>query len=70
MLENSYGMTFFLKTPKKPNNIRMIYVRITVDGKPKETSINEKWDLEKWDQKTERATGYKESAKVLNWRLS
>ncbi|UUC44212.1 site-specific integrase [Flavobacterium cerinum] len=66
MLESSYGMTFFLKTPRKPNDIRMIYVRITVDGNPKETSINEKWDIKRWNQKIERATGSKEDAKILN----
>lgn len=66
MLENSYGMTFFLKTPRKPNDIRKIYVRITVDGKPRETSTNEKWDIKRWNQKTERAIGTKEDARVIN----
>ncbi len=66
MLESSYGLTFFLKTPKKPKDIRMIYLRVTVDGKPKEMSTNQKWDVKRWDQKTERAVGSKEDARVLN----
>lgn len=66
MLESSYGLTFFLKTPRKPKDIRMIYVRVTVDGKPKEASTNQKWDIKRWDQKTERAIGSKEDARVLN----
>lgn len=66
MLENSYGMTFFLKTPRKPNDIRKIYARITVDGKPREVSTNESWDIKRWNQKTERAIGTKEDARVVN----
>lgn len=66
MLESSYGLTFFLKTPRKPKDIRMIYARVTVDGKPKETSTNQKWDIKRWDQKAERAIGSKEDARVLN----
>lgn len=59
-------MTFFLKTPRKPNDMRMVYARITVDGRPKDTSTNQKWDIKRWDQKTERAIGNKEDARVLN----
>lgn len=32
MLEQSFGLTFFLKTPKKRINLRYVYLRITVDG--------------------------------------
>ncbi len=66
MLESSYGLNFFLKTPRKPNSVRMIYARVTVDGIPKETSTNQKWDISRWDQKSERAIGAKEDARVLN----
>ena len=66
MLESSFGLTFFLRTPRRKTNIRSIYLRITVDGIPKETSIKCTWDLTRWDQKTERATGSKEDARVLN----
>lgn len=66
MLESSFGLTFFLKTPRKKTNMRFIYLRITVDGIPKETSTKRKWDVTRWDQKTERAIGNKEDARMLN----
>jgi len=69
MLEISFGLTFFLKTPRKKTNIRYIYLRVTVDGIPKETSTKHKWDIQRWDQKTERAIGTKEDAKTLNFFL-
>ncbi|MEM0576906.1 site-specific integrase [Flavobacterium polysaccharolyticum] len=66
MLESSFGLCFFLKTPKNKSSIRYIYLRVTVDGLPKETSTKRKWDIQRWDQKTERATGNKEDARALN----
>lgn len=66
MLENSFGLTFFLKTPRKKTKIRFIYLRITVDGIPKETSTKHKWDITRWDQRAERAIGNKEDARMLN----
>jgi cell fate (sporulation/competence/biofilm development) regulator YlbF (YheA/YmcA/DUF963 family) len=69
MLEVSYGLTFFLKTPKKATNLRTIYLRITVNGIPKERSTKRKWDSSRWDQKTERAIGSKEDARTLNFYL-
>ncbi len=66
MLENSYGLTFFLKSPRKAKDVRVIYARVTVDGVPKEKSTNEKWDINRWDQKLGRAIGHKEDARVLN----
>lgn len=69
MLENSFGLSFFLKTPRNAGNLRNIYLRITVDGVPRETSIKRKWEVSRWDQKTERAIGTKEDAKALNFFL-
>lgn len=69
MLEASFGLIFFLKTPKKPTSIRSVYLKVTVDGIPKETSIKRKWDVSRWDQKAKRATGTKEDAKTLNFYL-
>ncbi len=66
MLENSFGISFFLKTPEKKNDIRFVYLRVTVDGIPKETSTKRKWDARRWDQKSERAIGSKEDARTLN----
>lgn len=69
MLESSFGLAFFLKSPHKGSKIRAVYLRITVDGIPKETSTKRKWDSTRWDQKTERAIGTKEDAKSLNYFL-
>lgn len=69
MLENSFGITFFLKSSTKGTKERYIYLRITVDGVPKETSTKRKWEVDRWSQRTERATGSREDAKVLNFFL-
>jgi len=69
MLATSFGLTFFLKTPRKENNLRLIYLRITVDGIPKETSTKQRWDVTRWDQSKERATGNKEDARTTNFFL-
>ncbi len=69
MLEKSFGVTFFLKTPQNESKFRYVYLRITVDGTPKEMSTRRKWDNTRWDQKIERAVGTKEDAKSLNYFL-
>ncbi|SEH47651.1 site-specific integrase [Chryseobacterium culicis] len=67
MLESSFGVNFFLKTPwKKGDYLRFVYLRITVDGISKEISTKRKWSVERWNQKTERAVGTKEDTKSLN----
>ncbi|WP_398456042.1 site-specific integrase [Sphingobacterium thalpophilum] len=66
MLEKSSGLLFFLKTPEKKQNVRVLYLRITVDGIAKETSTKRKWDVTRWNQELERAIGSKEDAKSLN----
>ena len=70
MLESSFGLTFFLKAPRKKNNLRYIYLRVIVDGIPKETSTKRKWDINRWDQKAERAVGTKEDARTTNFFLT
>jgi hypothetical protein len=47
--------------------LRLVYLRITVDGIPKEVSTKRKWDATRWNQQTEKATGNKEDAKSLNY---
>lgn len=69
MLEKSFSINFFLKSGRKKCNLRYIYLRITVDGIPKETSISHKWDSTRWNQKQERAIGTKDDAKTLNYLL-
>lgn len=46
--------------------MRFIYLRITVNGIPKETSTKRKWDVDRWNQETGRATGAKEDARIIN----
>lgn len=67
MLEKSLGVMFFLKTPQKKQNVRSLYLRITVDGISKETSTKRKWDVTRWNQKAERAIGNREDARSLNY---
>ncbi len=52
MLENSFGLIFFLKAPRhNESNIRSVYFRITVDGIPKEASTRRQWYTERWNKK-------------------
>lgn len=69
MLENSFGLVFFMKITSNDKRIRTVYFRITVDGIPKEASTKRKWEYSRWDQRTERAVGTKEDAKSLNFFL-
>lgn len=69
MLTTSFGLNFFLKTPRKETNEKMIYLRITVDGIPKEASTRQKWDATRWEQAKERATGNREDARTVNFFL-
>lgn len=47
----------------------MVYLRFTVDSTPKEISKKRKWDITRWNQKTERAIGNREDDKSLNYFL-
>nr|WP_315242493.1 site-specific integrase [uncultured Flavobacterium sp.] len=69
MIESSFGLTFFLKVPRKKSNLRYIYLRIIVDGIPKDSSTKRRWDITRWDQKAERAVGSKEDARIINFFL-
>jgi hypothetical protein len=53
MLENSFGLLFFLKQSKnsKPGK-KYVYLRITVDDLPKELSTKMRWADNRWDQDT------------------
>jgi integrase len=69
MIEKSFSKIFFLKTPRVRTNQRFIYLRVTVDGIPKEVSVRMKWDILRWDQVTERAIGNREDARSINYYL-
>ncbi len=56
-----------MKAPKnQKSDERYIYLRITVDGIPKELSLKRTWSLSRWDQATGKAKGNKEDALKLN----
>ncbi|MCC9043312.1 site-specific integrase [Myroides sp. M-43] len=69
MLEKTLSLNFFLKADREKSNLRGLYLRITVDGNRKEFSLNQKWDIKRWNQKAGRANGVKEDAKTLNYLL-
>jgi integrase len=67
MLEKSLGLLFYLKKPKDYTaGPVLIYLRITVNGVPKEMSTKRLCDPEKWNGKANRAIGNKEDIKALN----
>ncbi|WP_412468810.1 site-specific integrase [Pedobacter sp. KLB.chiD] len=70
MLDLSFGLNFFLKVPRnKKQQIRSVYMRVTVNGIPKETSTKMRWDYRRWDQQSARAIGSKEDARTVNTYL-
>jgi len=67
MLEKSFSLLFYLKKPKNYlKGIKPIYLRITVDGIPKEISTGRPCDPDRWNANTGRCNGTKEDAKLLN----
>lgn len=67
MLDKSFGLLFYLKKPKHYVKGEVpIYLRITVDGIPKELSVKRSCDPARWNPHAGRATGAKETVKTLN----
>lgn len=67
MLEKSFSLLFYLKKPKNYSIGKMpVYLRITVDGIPKEISTGRNCDPDKWNSNAGRINGTKEEAKVFN----
>lgn len=67
MLEKSFSLLFYLKKPKNYLKGNMpIYLRITVDGIPKEISTGRQCDPDKWNANAGRVNGTKEDVKSLN----
>jgi integrase len=67
MLEKSLGLLFYLKKPKDYVDGEVpVYLRITVDGVPKEMSTKRFWDPDRWNLRASRANGTKQDAKSLN----
>ncbi|MFD2602607.1 site-specific integrase [Flavobacterium suzhouense] len=66
MLAGNFSVSFFLKTPRKYQAERYIYLRIIVDGKPAEISISRKCPVSRWNQNRQRMSGDDETAQTLN----
>ena len=63
----NYTLLFYLKKPKNYESVPMpIYMRITVEGLPKETTVSRKCLPERWCSKSHREKGTKDSTKGLN----
>ena len=67
MIEQSFGLLFYLKKPAGfVKGEVTIYLRITVDGQSAELSTKRKCDPLRWNQHAERMTGSKDTVKNLN----
>ncbi|MCA5005680.1 site-specific integrase [Sphingobacterium bovistauri] len=66
-MSKNYSLLFYLKKPKNyALGPKPIYMRITVDGVPKEVSTGKQCDPVKWNSRGNRAKGTKEDARTLN----
>ncbi|GGC47109.1 transposase [Parapedobacter defluvii] len=66
-MSTNYSLLFYLKKPKNyVSGPVPIYMRITVDGIPKEISISRSVDPSRWRPKANRAAGTKEESRTLN----
>lgn len=67
MLEKSFGILFYLRKQRNEISDSMyIYLRVTVDGVPREVSVKRSWTAARWNNKGNRASGTKEDARQLN----
>ena len=69
-MENSISLLFYIKKTKLDrNNKTNIYLRITVNGKRAEFSIQRKISLDKWNQSSSKVRGYSKEAQEINQYL-
>src|SRR6516165_4028520 len=67
MLEKSFSLLFYLRKPKNyQKGLMPIYLRITVNGIPKEISTARLCEPDRWNANACRAYGTTEQAKSLN----
>jgi hypothetical protein len=59
MLEKSFGLLFLKQTKNQNDDLKFIYLKITVDGKSVELSTNRKCDPARWNSQSGRAMGTK-----------
>lgn len=66
-MENSFNLIFYIKKTKAdPSGKTMIYMRITVNGRRSELSIQRKVDILKWNNQAGKAKGYSEEVQKIN----
>jgi site-specific recombinase XerD len=66
-MRTTLSLLFFLRKPKNYQSGDMpIYLRITVDGQRTELAVSRKFDPDRWDAGTGRATGTKADSRTLN----
>jgi site-specific recombinase XerD len=69
-MSTNYSLLFYLKKPKSyVNGPKPIYLRITVNGIPKEVSSGKECEPLRWNSKANRAKGTNEETKFLNTYL-
>lgn len=56
----------YLKSRMNSKGENPIYMRVTVDGKRKETSLNRSIASKKWDKNKQRGKGNTEEIRILN----
>jgi site-specific recombinase XerD len=66
-MKNSISQLFYIKKTKIDTNQKTnIYLRITVNGKRAEFSIQRKISIEKWNQSANRVKGFSKEAQEIN----
>ncbi|OJW81757.1 MAG: recombinase [Bacteroidetes bacterium 46-16] len=67
MLETTFSILFYLKKPKGYESGAMpVYMRITVNGVPKEITMKRECEPDRWNSHAQRAKGNNEKTKTLN----
>jgi len=66
-MNNSFSLLFYIKKSKADCNAKAnIYLRITVNGKRSEFSIQRKVSIDKWNQSANRVRGFSKEAQEIN----
>jgi site-specific recombinase XerD len=66
-MNKTFNLLFFIKKGKiKANGTAPIYLRITIDGVPKEIASKRYIEPSKWDNKLQKITGISDEVKSLN----
>jgi site-specific recombinase XerD len=69
-MNKTFNLLFFVKKSKiKANGTAPIYLRITIDGKPKEIASKRYVQPDKWDNKLQKVSGSSDEVKSLNLYL-